>query len=113
MSEVVYNEDLVKQVENKYLAVNVTAKRARDINANGLPITLTGADRKKKPVAIATEELVAGKLRYEQGEAKAPVEDTPSIFSDPQDSDDNEDIFSEEILERAHDPEEREQEEGL
>ena len=38
MNEVVYNEDLVKRVSNKYLAVNVAAKRARDINASGLPI---------------------------------------------------------------------------
>ena len=114
MSEVVYNEDLVKRVSNKYLAVNVAAKRARDINANGLPIAPSNAaDKKKKPVAIATQELVDGKLHFEKSEAKATVQNTPSIFTDSQDSDDGSDIFDEELLAREQDTDTEEREEGL
>ncbi len=114
MSEVVYNEDLVKRVANKYLAVNVAAKRARDINADGLPIAPSStADKKKKPVAVATQELVEGKLHFERSEVKAPAQNTPSIFTDSQDSEDGSDIFGEELLEREVDAEPEEREEGL
>ena len=115
MNEVVYNEDLVKTVENKYLAVNVVSKRARQINADGLPIVPTSiGSKKQKPVAVATQELIDGKLSYEQGEAKVPVSSTPSIFTDPQDSDDGSDIFGEEVIhEGEHDTEKEEPEEGL
>ena len=99
MSEVVYNEDLVKRVSNKYLAVNIASKRARDINADGLPIApSSAAEKKKKPVAIATQELVDGRLQYEKSEVKAPVPNTPSIFADPEDSDDENNLFDEELI---------------
>ena len=115
MNEVVYNEDLVKTVENKYLAVNVVAKRARQINADGLPIVpSSAANKKQKPVALATQELIDGKLRYEQGEAKVSASTPPSIFTEPQDSDDGSDIFGEDIIhEGAENVEEEEPEEGL
>ncbi len=115
MNEVVYNEDLVKTVENKYLAVNVVAKRARQINADGLPIIPSSvANKKQKPVAIATQELIDGKLSYEQTEAKVPDSSPPSIFTDPQDSDDGSDIFGEEVVhEGEQDAEKEEPEEGL
>ena len=114
MSEVVYNEDLVKRVKNKYLAVNVAAKRARDINANGLPISLSSstADKKKKSVAIATEELIEGKLHFEKSEAKVAPSTTASIFADPTDSDD-EDIFDEQLLAGSAYREVEEPEEGI
>lgn len=114
MSELVYNEDLVKRVTNKYLAVNVAAKRARDINADGLPIAPSNsADKKKKAVAVATQELVDGKLRFERSEVKAPAPTTPSIFTDSQDSGDGSDIFDEELLAREQDPDTEEREEGM
>ena len=114
MSEVVYNENLVKTEKNKYRAVNVIAQRARDINANGLPLAPSGTtDKKKKPVAIATQELVEGKLRFEKTEAKMPVPKTPSIFKDPEELDDENDIFDEELLEHGQDTEIEEREEGL
>ena len=114
MSEVVYNENLVKTVKNKYLAVNIIAQRARDINANGLPLAPSGTtDKKKKPVAIATQELVEGKLRFEKTEAKVPVPKTPSIFKDSEELDDENDIFDEELLEHGQDTEIEEREEGL
>ena len=114
MNEVVYNEDLVKTVKNKYLAVNIAAKRARDINANGLPLAPANtAEKKKKPVAIATQELIAGKLHFEKGEAKVPDPKTLPIFIDTEDPGDGSDIFDEELLEQESHPEVEEREEGL
>ena len=117
MNEVVYNEDLVKTVENKYLAVNIAAKRARDINANGLPLapSSTGGEKKKKPVAVATQELIDGKLRFEEREAaKVPDSKTPPIFTDAEAPEEvGADIFDEELLEQEHDTEAEEREEGL
>ena len=114
MNEVVYNEDLVKTVKNKYLAVNIAAKRARDINANGLPLAPANtADKKKKPVAIATQELVDGKLHFEKGEAKVPDPKTPPIFTDVEKPADGSAIFDEELLEQENDTETEEREEGL
>ncbi len=115
MNEVVYNEDLVKTVENKYLAVNVAAKRARDINANGLPLAPSSTgDRKKKPVAIATQELVDGKLHFEERTAKVPDSKTPPIFADVEEPEEvGADIFDEELLEQEQDTEVAEREEGL
>ena len=115
MNEVVYNEDLVKTVENKYLAVNVAAKRARDINANGLPLAPSSTgDKKKKPVAIATQELVDGKLHFEEREAKVADSKTPPIFTDVEEPEEvGTDIFDEELLEQEHDTEVAEREEGL
>ena len=115
MSEVVYNEDLVKTVENKYLAVNVAAKRARDINANGLPLAPSSTgDKKKKPVAVATQELIDGKLHFKENEAKTPTSDTPQIFTDVEASEEaSPSIFDEELLEQEQDTEVAEPEEGL
>lgn len=114
MSEVIYNEDLVKTVKNKYLAVNVIAKRARNINANGLPIAPSNAgDKKKKPVAVATQELVEEKLHFEKSEARAPAPNTPSIFTDTEEPEGESDIFDEELLEQEQDMEAEEREEGL
>ncbi len=115
MSEVVYNEDLVKTEKNKYRAVNIIAQRARDINANGLPLAPSSSttDKKKKPVAVATQELVEGKLRFKKTEANIPAPKTPSIFTDPEASDDEDSIFDEELLEHGQDTEIEEREEGL
>ena len=114
MNEVVYNEDLTKTVKNKYLAVNIAAKRARDINANGLPLApANAADKKKKPVAVATQELIAGKLHFEKGEAKVPDSKTPQIFTDVEEPADGSAIFDEELLEQENDTEAAEREEGL
>lgn len=114
MNEVVYNEDLVKTVKNKYLAVNIAAKRARDINTRGLPLASSNtAEKKKKPVAIATQELINGKLHFEKSEVKVPDSKTPSIFTDVEEPGDGSDIFDEEILEQESDTEAVEREEGL
>ncbi len=60
---IVYLEELVKQVPNKYLAVNVIAKRARALNDELLG---AGLSKKQKPVSVATEELASGELTYKR-----------------------------------------------
>ena len=112
--EVIYDEDLLKRVANKYLAVNVAAKRAREINANGLPLVSANSAPKQKPVSIATQELVEGKLHFARSEAEAATPEQLSIFTDSSETDEWRDTFgSEEYIPRESDSEEEEPEEGL
>lgn len=111
--EVIYDEDLVKSVTNKYLAVNVAAKRAREINANGLPVAPANSTPKQKPVSIATQELVEGKLSFKRSEAKAATSELSPIFTDSSATDEWRDTFVEDYIERESDLEEEEAEEGL
>ncbi len=60
----IYLEDILEQSGNKYLAVNIAAKRAREINAeNSLPMLMANAE---KPVTIAIDELRSGRIDYEE-----------------------------------------------
>ena len=74
---IVYLEDLVKHVPNKYLAVNVIAKRARSLNDELLG---AGLSKKPKPVSVATEELEAGELSYRILDPNAPELETEADF---------------------------------
>ena len=115
---VVYHEDLAKENENynKYLAVNLIATRARELNAQGLPSSSSGV--RQKLVVVATHELIAGKIKFEKSEAKPQATGISSIFDDaplaPDDDDwrDEGGIFKEDYL-AAEEPEEVEIEEGL
>ncbi len=75
---IVYLEDLVKHVPNKYLAVNVIAKRARSLNDELLG---AGLSKKPKPVSVATEELEAGELSYRILDPNAPELETEVDFA--------------------------------
>ena len=60
----IYLEDILEQSGNKYLAVNIAAKRAREINAeNSLPMLMANAE---KPVTAAIDELRAGRIEHEE-----------------------------------------------
>jgi DNA-directed RNA polymerase subunit omega len=74
---IVYLEELVKQVPNKYLAVNVIAKRARALNDELLG---AGLSKKQKPVSVATEELASGELTYKKVDPTSES-GTESIFT--------------------------------
>ena len=54
-----YMNDLLKKVSNRYLLVNVTAKRARDV---ALECQEEGVEMVKKPVRVALEEIDAGEI---------------------------------------------------
>ena len=72
----IYLEDILEHSGNKYLSVNIAAKRAREINAeNSLPMLMPNAE---KPVTVAIEELKSGRIEYEElDQAEEPVEDSP------------------------------------
>lgn len=72
-------EDLEGIIDNKYLAVLIAAKRARQLNQGMLPSLKTNA---LKETTVALQELVAGKLNHV--ERKRPVEkrlDASSVFN--------------------------------
>ncbi|MBC8588638.1 DNA-directed RNA polymerase subunit omega [Paratissierella segnis] len=54
--------DLLKNGESKYTLVMVAAKRARQIIDGSKPLVETSSS---KPVTIALEELIEGKIEYE------------------------------------------------
>ena len=72
----IYLEDILEQSGNKYLSVNIAAKRAREINAeNSLPMLMANAE---KPVTIAIDELRSGRIDYEELDpAEKLLEDSP------------------------------------
>ena len=69
---VVYHEDLIKIVGNKYLAINIVVKRAHQLNEERSPDFMGLAQR--KPASLAVEELVEGKISYNQF---SPLKETP------------------------------------
>lgn len=102
----VYLEDILEQSGNKYLAVNIAAKRAREINAeNSLPMLMANAE---KPVTIAIDELRSGRIGHEElDQPEQPPED--SLFA----SVDNDEDEKVEVLEELQPTEEVYEEEGV
>lgn len=56
-------DQLVERVDAKYTLVIISARRARDLQAG---MSKMVDSRSNKPVTIALEELVAGKLFFER-----------------------------------------------
>ena len=73
----IYLEDILENSGNKYLSVNIAAKRAREINAESLPILMADAP---KPVTIAIDEMRSGRIDYEElDQAEEHLEDSPFV----------------------------------
>lgn len=53
--------ELLRKVENRYVLVNITAKRARMLNEGAQPLTPEKSDR---DVTTAINEINEGKIRY-------------------------------------------------
>jgi DNA-directed RNA polymerase omega subunit len=72
----IYLEDILENSGNKYLSVNIAAKRAREINAeNSLPMLMPNAE---KPVTVAIEELRSGRIEHEElDQATELVDESP------------------------------------
>ena len=72
----IYLEDILEHGGNKYLSVNIAAKRAREINAeNSLPMLVANTE---KPVTVAIDELKSGRIDYEElDQPEEPLEDSP------------------------------------
>lgn len=54
--------DIVEKIENRYFLIATVSKRAREL-VNGEK-TLIQTQPKDKPVVIASEEIIAGKVGY-------------------------------------------------
>lgn len=66
-------DQLVEKVDSKYTLVILGARRGRDIQA-GKPKQVDS--RSNKPVTIAFEELVAGKLFFERTKGHPTIRDS-------------------------------------
>ena len=75
---VVYLEDIEDLVGNKYLAVNVAARRARQLNEKGIPILNLNV---RKPASVALKALVEGEIDYQQVDQFKDTSEEFSIFS--------------------------------
>lgn len=74
----VYLEDILEIVENKYLAVNIAAQRARQLNEREFALLSSST---RKPATVATEELIDGKIGYRNEDRSAQESDDLIIFS--------------------------------
>ena len=85
----IYLEDILEQTGNKYLSVNIAAKRAREINAeNSLPMLMANAE---KPVTVAIDELRSGRINYEElDQPDAPLDDSPFASIDDEEAEETE-----------------------
>ena len=93
----IYIEDTLERVANKYLAVNIAARRARQLNELELPVGIK-ARSAKKPTTQALLELIEGNLKYELVDLTPPEvavdddvdetdEDVAALFEELEDSD--------------------------
>ena len=79
---------------NKYMVVNIAAKRARQLNERDLP---TGelARKAKKPTTQALLELVEGRLEFEAVEQEAALPEDESYLLDESPDDEVEVLMAE------------------
>ncbi|MEG0250168.1 MAG: DNA-directed RNA polymerase subunit omega [Peptostreptococcus sp.] len=54
--------DIVEKIENRYYLIATVSKRAREIVDGDAP--LIEVDPTDKPVVVASEEIIAGKVGY-------------------------------------------------
>ena len=52
-------KDLLAQIDNRYMLVNIAAKRARDISENAEECKITLED---KPVKMALDDIASGRI---------------------------------------------------
>ncbi len=71
---VVYLEDIVKTVGNKYLAIHIAGQRARQLNKKEASL-FTAVSR--NPASEAIEELIEGKIEYSQSDSDPENLDDP------------------------------------
>ncbi|MDO5783668.1 MAG: DNA-directed RNA polymerase subunit omega [Eubacteriales bacterium] len=62
-------QELMKRVNNRYLLVNLSAQRARDLSAAE---ETAEQPLEEKPIKIALDEICNGKIEYRQGPKPAP-----------------------------------------
>jgi DNA-directed RNA polymerase omega subunit len=75
---VVYLEDVIKVVSNKFVAINIAGQRARQLNEQEIPFFAGATER--KPASLAIEELVNGDIDYNELSAQTGSADDLSLF---------------------------------
>jgi DNA-directed RNA polymerase omega subunit len=75
---VVYLEDVIKVVNNKFVAINIAGQRARQLNEQEIPFFAGTTER--KPASLAIEELVNGDIDYNELSEQAGATDDLSLF---------------------------------
>lgn len=54
--------DIVEKIDNRYFLIATVSKRAREIVEHKEPLIKTG--KNDKPVVVASEEIIDGKIGY-------------------------------------------------
>lgn len=62
MKELFWLEELPQEIDNKYLVVNIAAKRARQLRDGAIPTVRT---RRCKETTVALDEVFMGMLKYQ------------------------------------------------
>lgn len=75
---VVYLEEVIKVVGNKFIAINVAGQRARELNEQEIPFFAGAVER--KPASLAIEELVNGDIDYNELSVQTGTKDDLSLF---------------------------------
>ena len=79
--------ELMAKVSNRYLLVNLTAQRARDLSEES---EKTHEKLRDKPVKLALDEIAAGQVVYRDGPRPEPEpQPEPDPEPDPQPQPDN------------------------
>ena len=78
-------DEVLKKIPNKYLAVIVASKRARQINEDRAPLLKTGAT---KPTTMAMEEIALGLVRPidKKSELKARIQSAAEVLPSSEDA---------------------------
>lgn len=98
---VVYLEDIEDLVGNKYLAVNVAARRARQLNEKGIPILKFNV---RKPASVALQALVEGEIDYKQVDQFEDSSEEFSIFNPvAEEQDEDSEIFEQTFASETQD----------
>lgn len=69
-------EDLPQEIGNKYIAINMAAKRARELGEGAMP---TVRIRGRKKTTVALDEVFSGRLGYEV----QPIKEKTLVPSEP------------------------------
>ena len=84
-------QDLMKKVNNRYLLVNLSAQRARDLCSEE---ETTGKELPDKPVKLALDEISDGTIEYREGPKPEP-EKQPEDFVAAASAEEETDLFAE------------------
>ena len=82
-------QDLMKKVNNRYLLVNLSAQRARDLCSEE---ETTGKELPDKPVKLALDEISDGTIEYREG---PEPEKQPEDFVAAASAEEETDLFAE------------------